>query len=699
MLAELLILSGSIAAAQNAPNRRQRSMLPSRTRQGAQLKLAPSRSNRRFHALQFLREIKQVIRDEGRQKLLVDINPRHRKELEKARARNKRDAWISTAAVGLAYLGSATPLFGLAGISAVLYLSKDTFIRIQKDFKKGHYLTVYSIGLIMLLTMIATGHLLLAAFAGLIEGFFARIINRLEDDSQKRLISVFSGHPAKVWLAKGETEVQIDFQAIKAGDVLMVNAGEVIPADGTIHHGEGQVDQHLLTGESQSVEKRPGDPVFASTILLSGRLAIKVSTAGKETMASQIGQVLNRTQSYKDTLKSRGRKISDRFLPLTAGLGALTVPLMGANAAIAVLWSNLGGIMAPLGSLSVLGYLQILSRQNILIKDGRVFELLGQIDTIVFDKTGTLTLEQPSVCDIHVFGHWDEPNVLRYAAAAEYRQPHPIAKAIIARAEMEGITIPKIDQADYEVGFGIKVTLNGEIIHVGSRRFLDQEGISLPTDAEETLRNAETHSHSLIFVAVDGQLAGILELEPTIRPEAASAIQFLKQRGLKLCILSGDHQGATARMAETLGIDDYFAEVLPKDKAAKVRELKEQGRFVCFVGDGINDAIALKEAHVGVSLKGASTAATDTAQVILMDGTLEQLYSLFKVADEFEETMKRNLTIAIAPGALTIGGVYLLHFGILAGMGIFYVSCAAGIGNILWPLIKHQNKSLPSPKC
>jgi Cu2+-exporting ATPase len=457
-----------------------------------------------------------------------------------------------------------------------------------------------------------------------------------------------------------------------------------------ITEGEGQIDQHVLTGESQPAEKKSGDEVFAATLLLSGRVFIKVNTTGDATLAAKIGDVLNQTESYKDNLTTRGRKIADRFLPLTIGLSAITVPILGPSAALAVMWSELGGIMAPLGSVSVMNYLQILSRHNILVKDGRVFELIRDVDTVVFDKTGTLTLEQPTVGKIHTFGDFSEEAVLRYAAIAEHRQPHPVAKAILAKAAEAALDLPIPDEANYDLGYGISVSLAGETIQVGSARYLQQQQIVIADDAQDLQTAADAEGHSLIYVAVNQQLAGVLALEPTIRPEAQAVIADLKQRGITLYVISGDHAGPTKNLAESLGIDHYFADVLPERKADYVKCLKDEGKFVCFVGDGINDAIALKTAQVSVSLQGASSAATDTAQVVFMDGTLKKLPELLAIADDFEKTMQKNLAISVVPGIFSIAGVYLLHFSIAASMGIFYVGCFAGLGNILWPLVKYQ---------
>jgi len=645
---------------------------------------------KKFSPKQLFKDVKNALRSDERQQQLgtsIDLS----KEMQKAQQNVNRDLLISIGAVTTALLGGVSPLFMVLGAMGVLYLSRDYFRFIWHDIKAGRILTRFLIYGIVILGMILSGHLLLAAMASLIGGFFVMIIEKTEDHSKKQLVNVFGGHPPQVWLEKDGVEIEVDFTSIQAGDIVIVNAGEIIPVDGHIQEGLATIDQHILTGESQPVEKASGDKVFAATLLLSGRIRIQVETAGEETVAAQIGQVLNNTQNYKDKLVTRGRKIADRFLPFELGISAVTLPLMGAVPALTILWSELGSNMIYAGPLTVLSYLQIYSRHGILVKDGRVLESLRQVDTVIFDKTGTLTLEQPTVGQIHRLGDWDENTLLGYAAAAEYRQPHPIAKAIVDKAASKNLELPDLDEASYEVGYGIKVMIDGQQIRVGSGRFMSREGIELPEVAPNIQAQAEEMGFSLIYIGINQQLGGILEMHPNIRPEAVEIIQHLKQRGMKLYIISGDHEHPTRRMAETLDIDHYFAEVLPENKAKLVKELCEEGRFVCFIGDGINDAIALKSAQVSISLKGASTAATDTAQIIFMDGTLNHLEQLFQLADEFEKTMHSNFITTIVPGVICIGGVYFLHFGIAMGMGLYYVGSAVGLSNILWPLVKYQD--------
>lgn len=643
---------------------------------------------------QLLRDIHATLAATDQQRLHIELDPQLQQAKKQAQLAASKRMRLSVGALGVTTMAALCPIFIPVGIFALLYLSQDIYKLIWKDFKRGHYLSFYLIGAVMNLGMIVTGHLILSAFSSVMFGFFARITNQLESASQSRLISVFSNHPPQVWIIKEGVEIQVDFHTLQEGDQVVVNTGEVIPVDGKVIAGLGRVDQHMLTGESQPVDKEPSDEVLASTLLISGRLTIEVTTAGDKTVAAQISKLLNQTQSHKDMLVMRGRKLGDRYIPVKFGLASLALPLLGPNAAMAVMWANLGNGLSTAVPILVLTYLRLLAQQNILVKDGRIFESLRQVDTVVFDKTGTLTEEQPTLGRIHGLNGFAEREVLRLAAAAEYRQPHPVAQAILVRAAAEQLDLPVQEEASYEVGYGIKVSIEGRLVQIGSARFLQQEGIEFSETVASIQQQAEEDSYSLVYVSVDGQLAGILEIEPTIRPEAQAMVQVLKQRGLEVYIISGDHETPTRRLAEKLGIDHYFAETLPENKANLVQQLKDEGRFVCFVGDGINDAIALKTAQISISLKGASTAATDTAQIVFMDGTLKHLTQLFERVDEFKEIMRRAVVIDFTPGIVTIAGVFFWHFGVAISLIILYLNILLGIGNILWPLVRQQQTLL-----
>lgn len=636
---------------------------------------------------QFLGEAKKAFTGEIRQRQQLAMNPDARREMAAARRTRNRDLGLSLVAVSTALLAPAAPVLAVVSVGSMLFLARRGFRMAWRDLASGRVLTTYVVGIVFFLGLIAKGFLLLTALMGIVGNFYFRLIRHIEQDTSKQLTNVFAQRPNKVWVARDGLEIELDFGAIQIGDLVILQAGDRIPVDGVIRDGEATLDQHWLTGESQPVERGVGERVLAATLLLRGKIQVEVEQAGEHTVAAKIGQVLRQTQHYKENLIARGRQTADRLLPVTVGVAAATWPLLGSTAALSVLFAYLGTNMITLGPLSVLGYLHIFSSKGVLIKDGRILEILRQVDTVVFDKTGTLTLEQPRVAHVHAWGNWDATRVLALAATAEFRQTHPIAKAILAHAEARGVKVSPPEDADYRRGHGIQVQIHGQLIHVGSARFFADEGISLAAKAIPE----SAAGGSLVYVAVDRQAVGGVELHPDPRPEAVAMVDFLRQRGLQVHILSGDHEAPTRALAQRLGIAHYSAQTLPEQKADWVRQLREQGRFVCFIGDGINDAIALKSAQVSISLNGASTAATDTAQIILMDGTLNHLKPLFELADEFEQTMQRNLATSLIPGLLFIGGVYFWHFRLIEGVVAYYLGSSLGVANSLWPLYKHRD--------
>ncbi len=314
-------------------------------------------------------------------------------------------------------------------------------------------------------------------------------------------------------------------------------------------------------------------------------------------------------------------------------------------------------------------------------------------------KTGTLTQELPHVGHLFTCQGINEQQLLTYAAAAEHRQTHPIARAILQEASRRGLSVPAISEAAYEIGYGIKVTLDGKLIRVGSHRFMAMEAITIPEEIESIRQTAHQEGHSLVYVAINDQLAGAIELVPTVRPEAKRIVDYLRQAGLEMAIISGDHERPTRALATYLGIDRYFAETLPEntypaplDKADLISQLQKEGtpvqrsrKTVCFVGDGINDSIALKKANVSISLRGASTIATDTAQIILMDQTLNELQTLFELSEQFESNMHTNLMTTVVPGVIIIGGAFAGLIGYGSSIGVFTVGLVAGITNAMRP--------------
>lgn len=585
-----------------------------------------------------------------------------------------RNIKVSLGLMGLSTLGSwfFAPLLPMAAAGS-LYIFHPVFERLFINLKKRR-ITTELLEVIGILSFIITGRIFLTSLIAFLGLWNLKLLARTEAHSQRQLIGIFNQKQQLVWVKKSGTEIEIPLETVKKQDIVIVNAGEVIPVDGIIVEGLASVDQQTLTGESQPIEKETADKVFATTLVLSGRLLIKVEHSGSDTSAAKIGNILLQTQEFKEDLRLRGKHIADAFIAPTLVVSGLTLPFLGASAAMAILWSGFGYNMKLFGPISVLNFLHIMAENGILIKDGRSLEMLQKIDTLVFDKTGTLTMEQPRISQLHPLQSFDEETLLSYAAAAEYRQTHPVAKAILTAAKERGLEIPDIEEAAYQVGYGIEVKVGEVLVQAGSVRFMQQKGIHLPEEIEQLKTRCDVNGHSLVYIAVDDSLAGVLELQPCIRPETKEIISYLKARNISLYIISGDHEQPTRLLAKELGIDHYYAETLPDQKAQLIKELRDSGKFVGYIGDGINDAIALKQANVSISLSGASSAATDTAQIILMDGDLNKLKTLFEISQSFEANMRTNYLTSMIPGAISLGGVFLFNMGVVGGLTIYFTA-------------------------
>lgn len=605
---------------------------------------------------------------------------------------NRRIAYTALS-LGAILIGKAFfPATLVISVPASFLLMLPVFEAAKRSVKQQRRVTYHVISAINVMGIWFGGFYVPAIASTIFYYMGEKLLMVTEDRSHKGLISVFSKQPRSVWLLREGVEIAQPFESILPGDIIVVHAGGYMPVDGTVVDGLASIDQQMLTGEAQPVEKAPGDVVYASTLVLAGKVHVRVSKAGAETVAAKIGDILNQTASYQLALQSKGSKMAhDAALP-TLMLSALALGTIGPESGLAVLNSAFGISVRVSAPVTMLNLLNIASYNAILLKDGRSLELLGDVDTLVFDKTGTLTLAQPNVASVRPLDGWTEVDVLRFAAAAEHRQTHPIAMAILAEAQSRELNIPEIEDARYEVGYGIKVVVSGRQILVGSDRFMRVEKIDVPQEIEARKKECHALGHSLVLVAVDGRMAGSIELQPTIRPEAESVIQALRARGLKMVIISGDQEEPTRRLAEKLAMDRYFANVLPEGKASLVAQLQSEGRSVCFVGDGINDSIALKKANVSVSLRGATTVAMDAAQVVLMQESLRQLPYLFSLADEMEQSMKLGYAAGMIPGVLNVAGVFLLGWGYAQALGLSMVSLAAGLAIAIRPVYKHKKE-------
>lgn len=606
-----------------------------------------------------------------------------------------RDLTIASASLGMAIAGSLFyPPLQLLCLPPLLYSLRYMF---QNSYRalykpnlrdKAHVNTLTTITVV---TCLLNGYVVIPAISGFFYTFSMKLIAHTKNDSKQSLVNIFRQTAHTAWVLVDGVEVQTPIEQIQPGDRVVVSAGETIPVDGLIVDGMASVDQHMLTGEAQPVEKSPGDRVFALTLLLSGRIQVEVEHAGHETTAAQIGELLNRTTDFKTGMQLRSEALTQKTVWPMLIIGTVSWPFLGPLGAVAIMAAHFGNRVSAFGGIGILNYFRILSRHGILVKDGRTLELLHKVDTVVFDKTGTLTQEQPTLGAIHTCAAYDETVVLTLAAAAEYKQTHPIARAILHAAAARQLALPPILDSAYKVGYGLSVHVTAGLVRVGSMRFIEHEGIAIPTNIQVAQADCAAQGHSLILVALNEQLIGALQLLPTIRPEAHAIIQGLRERNVKsIVIISGDHAAPTRKLAEALGIDRYFAETLPQNKAAIIEQLQAEGRTICYVGDGINDTIALKKAQVSVSLRGASTAATDTAQIILMDQSLNQLCTLFDLSREFSNTLERSFLFSLIPITLGIGGVYLAGLQVADIVILKEVCSLLSLGNVIYPIQRHR---------
>lgn len=629
------------------------------------------------------------------QRLFQGIDEQDEEAIE-ARQQFERENTIaivsSTTALGLAVGSLSNPILGITSIPLLVYNGQRTYINAFEGLKKGR-ISVDTLVALTITGCIVGGYFVAASIAVLMMHSAERLIAKITRDSKHNLIACFKQQPEVVWIEVDGIEVKIPLHKLHIGDIVVVHMGEMIPVDGTVISGAASVDQHILTGEAQPVDRKQGNKVFAATIVISGTIRIKAEKLGADIAVASVITALNNTIDFKPSTQLRAESLSAHLLKPALLAGTVALPLVGFSGALAAVNSHPKDKMLVVAPISILNYLNIATEHGILIKDGRCLEWLNKIDTLVFDKTGTLTEEQPHVGKIYSCSDYTELEILAYAAAAETKQTHPVARAIVHAANhVYQVDIPHITDSEYKASLGVIVHINQRIVHVGNHRLMELEQIEIPQKMQTRQIFSHEQGHSMIMVAVNGQLIGGIELVTTVRSEAKTMIALLK-RHTKIdstYIISGDDETPTSKLARDLGIDYYFAKTPPENKAALIEQLKDEGRFVCYIGDGVNDSNALKKAHVSISLRGASTIATDSAQIILMDSGFKHLPALFELAKQFNRNMNTSLTLIATPALLSIGGTFLLGFGVAQSIMLNVVGLGLGVGNAMRPYIERK---------
>lgn len=602
---------------------------------------------------------------------------------------------LGTAMARFLYPPLAIVTIGLLAYVSIPYLRESEKSLFEKKKVDGYVL--YATADLMMLWL---GALVTASLGIGLLHISKFVLSSAKDRSKELVVDAFAKRPRKVWISRDGSEVQVPLESVQTDDIVIVNAGEVMPVDGIITEGVASIDQRALTGESQPAEKFVGDQVFASTVLISGRIGVQVERSGQETTVAQISEIINNAIDYKSSSEMKGEQWANGYtLPLMV-VGIVAWPVLGLAGTVGILYTHIANTIRVVAPLSTLNYLNIALKEGIMVKDGRILEDIKNIDTVVFDKTGTLTQEVPEVGHILLSDvEFSKDELLFYAAAAEYRSTHPIAKAILKKAEESNLLLPEIEESNYEIGYGVSVTVKGKSVMLGSRRFMEMNKVTVLENIDTVMEESYQEGHSTILIAIDGKVRGAIELHAKARPEVMHVLNQLDEIGVKhKVIISGDHERPTKALANALGMDEYHSGVLPGEKADLVAKLQQQGRKVAFIGDGVNDVIAMKKADVSISMSGSTTIATDVAQIVLLDGTLLSLPYLFRLSSGLNKNLQRSLMINVVPSAVSLYGVMFLSFPMLTAVLLSQSPLVLGAANAYIPF-KEKRKEIEVACC
>ena len=469
----------------------------------------------------------------------------------------------------------------------------------------------------------------------------------------------------KVWLKKDGQEILVPSEKIVAGDEIVVHMGNLIPFDGEVSNGEGMVNQASLTGESVPVRRTLGSVVYAGTVLEEGELTILVKQTGGSSRYEKITAMIEESEKLKSGLESKAEHLADRLVPYSLGGTALTYLLTrNATKALSILMVDFSCALKLAMPISVLSAIREANQHKITVKGGKFLEAVAEADTIVFDKTGTLTKAQPTVAEVVSFSETKSPDeLLRIAACLEEHFPHSMAKAVVDAAKEKHLDHEEMhSKVEYIVAHGISTTINGEKAIIGSYHFVfEDENSIIPEGMEERFRHLpEEYSH--LYLALEGVLAAVICIEDPLRPEAAEIIRQLKKAGLKkIVMMTGDSERTAKAIAKKVGVDEYYAEVLPEDKANFVEKEKAEGRKVIMIGDGINDSPALSAADVGIAISEGAEIAREIADITVAADDLAEILVLRMLSNRLMKRIHKNYRFIVTFNAglilLGVGGI------------------------------------------
>ena len=498
----------------------------------------------------------------------------------------------------------------------------------------------------------------------------------------------------KVWVRSQGTEVLVPLTKVRSGDEVVVRSGNMIPLDGTVLEGEAMVNQAALTGEAMPVRKAEGSTLYAGTVVEEGECVFIAKAEGGSNRYDKIVAMIEESEKLKSSTENRALVLADKLVPWCLGATVVTYLLTrNATRAISCLMVDFSCALKLSMPLAVLSAMRECGSYHITVKGGKYLEALSQADTIVFDKTGTLTRATPQVVEVVPFSGCNEREVLQLAACLEEHFPHSMANAVVRAAKERGISHEEMhSEVEYIVAHGIASRVGGERVVIGSHHFVfEDEKCTIPT-AEQQKFDALKPAYSHLYMAASGQLVGVICISDPLRPEAAAVLNGLRALGIRNTVMmTGDSERTAAAIAKQVGVDRFFAEVLPEDKANFVQQAKAEGHTVVMIGDGINDSPALSAADIGIAINSGAAIAREIADVTIKADSLEELVALKAIANSLQKRVHANYRFVLTFNSTLIA---------LGALGILQPASSAMLHNLstIGISLKSMTNLLPENK-
>lgn len=618
----------------------------------------------------------------------------HHQEMSVAKAR----AWqamvlaVPVAIIGMAGLNFGQALYGyalstwLVGIVSfyiILYIGRQFHLGMLKEIR---HLSPGMDTLISMGTLAALGYSIWAMTAGKNEFYFetGAIITALillgkffearsTGQASAAIAKLLELGAKTAHLIENGVEREVPIEQVKAGDVLLVKPGEKIPVDGQVTKGTSSIDESMLTGESLPVDKTIGDDVFGATININGAIEMKATKVGADTVLAQIVKLVSDAQTKKAPIQKLADKISGIFVPIVLVIAIVTAVIwylstgdisqafINAVAVLVIACPCALGLATPTAIMVGTG---LGAERGILIKNGESLEKGKKIDVMIFDKTGTLTVGKPTVTNVVPIGTSDEATVLRLGASLEKLSEHPLAQAVVKAAKEKNLVLSEVHEFQNLAGKGVQGKVEENVLVIGSPRLMKELNISI-AEASAKILSLESEAKTVVALARDNQVIGLIAIADTIKPDAKEAIAALSRQGITTAMITGDNKRTAEAIAKELGINQVLAEVLPQDKANEVKKLQSLGKKVAFIGDGINDAPALAQADLGIAMGTGTDIAMEAGNIVLVKGSPLKAVEALALARLTFKTIKQNLFWAFA---YNIAAVPLAALGLLNPM-------------------------------